>query len=91
MPKTTQPESNTPMENKQIPEVMALVIKMACARMVESKVDSIGIFQSGVVRLTGRWGCTTFASQEDFSQWIMTGVLSDSAQTKFAEFDPHRS
>lgn len=63
-------------------------------RMRESRVDSVSIHETGgdrpqiIVRLTGRWGCTTFGDLGAFNHWLQTGELPAGAQTKFAEFNP---
>ena len=63
-------------------------------RMRASHVDAISIHETGgdrpqiIVRLTGRWGCTTFGDLAGFNHWLLTGELPPGAQTKFAIFNP---
>lgn len=77
-----------PMNAPELDSTLAPLIALCAARMREGNVDSVAIFRSGIIRLTGRWGCTTFPDTEALSVWLTTGKLPESAQTKFTAFNP---
>lgn len=76
------------MNAPELDSTLTPLIALCAARMREGNVDSVAIFRSGIIRLTGRWGCTTFPDTAALSVWLTTGKLPESAQTKFTAFNP---